>query len=62
LGEGAGLLDAVARFEREAIQRALATAHGNRAEAARNLKISYRWLLKKLERYGLLSRDDPPGR
>jgi anaerobic nitric oxide reductase transcription regulator len=49
---GAGLLDAVARFERACIERALGEAAGNRALAARNLKISYRWLLKKLERYG----------
>ncbi len=48
-----GLLDVVARFERQCIERALAAARGNRAQAARSLKISYRWLLKKLERYGV---------
>ena len=48
-----GLLVAVARFEREQIARALDAAGGNRAKAARALKISYRWLMKKLERYGV---------
>ena len=49
---GPGLLSAVEQFEREQIERALVEADGNRAAAARTLKISYRWLLKKLERYG----------
>jgi len=52
---GSGLLDAVAHFEREQIERALEAAKGNRTQAARTLKISYRWLLKKLERYGMPS-------
>jgi two-component system response regulator HupR/HoxA len=69
-GEGSsaagGLLDTVARFEREQIEGALEAAGGNRAQAARALKISYRWLLKKLERYGMASAsqeafDRPPG-
>ncbi len=55
-----GLLDTVARFERDCIERALAQAGGNRAKAARNLGISYRWLLKKLERYGVVAREEPP--
>ena len=50
--DDAGLLDAVALFERQLIERAIVAADGNRAQAARALKISYRWLLKKLERYG----------
>jgi Nif-specific regulatory protein len=56
-GDG-GLLDMVARYERECIERALADTAGNRAKAARQLKISYRWLLKKLERYGVPSGED----
>jgi DNA-binding NtrC family response regulator len=52
LDEAGGLLDTVARFEREQIERAIAAAGGNRVRAARALKISYRWLMKKLERYG----------
>jgi len=47
-----GLFAAVARFERACIERALDTTGGNRTQAARALKISKRWLLKKLERYG----------
>ena len=58
--DDAGLLDAVARFERACIERALAEAAGNRAQAARDLRISYRWLLKKLERYGVAPPEDPP--
>ena len=50
--DAAGLLDAMALFERQLIERAIVAADGNRAQAARELKISYRWLLKKLERYG----------
>jgi len=50
-----GLLGAVARYEREQIERALDAAGGNRAQAARALGISRRWLLKKLERYGMAS-------
>ncbi len=48
-----GLLDSVATFERQRIEQAIAAAGGNRAQAARDLGISYRWLLKKLERYGV---------
>jgi DNA-binding NtrC family response regulator len=47
------LLAAVEGFERQQIERALAAANGNRARAARSLGISRRWLLKKLERYGV---------
>ena len=49
----ATLFGAVTRFERQQIERALEAAEGNRAQAARALGISRRWLLKKLERYGL---------
>jgi DNA-binding NtrC family response regulator len=55
---GAGLLEAVAGFERAYIERALAATGGNRAAAARALKISYRWLLTKLERYGKSGRSE----
>jgi len=50
--EAGGLLDRVSRFERQEVERALEEAGGNRTKAARALKISKRWLLKKLERYG----------
>jgi DNA-binding NtrC family response regulator len=40
---------AVARYERETIERALHAAGGNRSAAARSLGISRRWLLRKLE-------------
>jgi len=53
-----GLFDAIARFERAQIERALETAGGNRTQAARALKISKRWLLKKLERYGVAQRGE----
>ena len=56
------LFEATARFERQCIERALADASGNRARAARALGISYRWLLKKLERYGLTTPSDPTPR
>jgi DNA-binding NtrC family response regulator len=57
----AGLLDAVARYEREQIEQALAAADGNRAKAARALGISRRWLLKKLERYGMETAEAASG-
>jgi DNA-binding NtrC family response regulator len=56
LPAGTSLFEAVAGFERACIERALAAAGGNRAAAARALKISYRWLLTKLERYGKTAR------
>jgi two-component system NtrC family response regulator len=44
---------AVARLEAEMIRRALATAGGNRADAARRLGIHRQLLYEKLKRYGL---------
>jgi len=55
-----GLHDSVARYEREQIERALEAAGGNRARAARALGISRRWLLKKLERYGVSAEGFDP--
>ncbi len=57
-----GLLSRVAAFERRCIERAIAAAGGNRAHAARQLRISYRWLLKKLERYAALEPATPADR
>jgi DNA-binding NtrC family response regulator len=51
LPASAGLFEAVAGFERAYIERVLAAAGGNRAAAARALKISYRCMMTKLERY-----------
>jgi two-component system response regulator AtoC len=45
--------DAVERFERRAILRALAATHDNKAEAARRLGISERNLWYKLKKHGL---------
>lgn len=52
-GTLAGLHDAVAAFERDFIRAALAGEGGRRNEAARRLKISARWLRKKMQRLGL---------
>jgi DNA-binding NtrC family response regulator len=49
----ASLPAAIALYERQQIEHALEAAQGNRAQAARALGISRRWLLKKLERYGV---------
>jgi two-component system response regulator HupR/HoxA len=58
IDEAGGLLDRVSRFERQQIERALEDSGGNRTKAARALKISKRWLLKKLERYGNVDGSD----
>jgi DNA-binding NtrC family response regulator len=50
---GFGLKPQVEAVEREAIVRALASAHGTRREAARLLQVSLRTLFYKLRRYGL---------
>lgn len=47
------LPDAVARLERTMIERALASAGGNRAQAAERLGIRRQLLYQKLARYGL---------
>jgi DNA-binding NtrC family response regulator len=56
--EASGLHAAVAHYERRQIEQALEAAGGNRARAARALGISRRWLLKKLERYGMETAGD----
>jgi two-component system, NtrC family, response regulator AtoC len=48
-----GLHSAVAKLERQLIERALATAGGNRTRAAEILKINRRLLYDKLREYGL---------
>ncbi|OGX80319.1 hypothetical protein A6395_02265 [Exiguobacterium sp. SH31] len=48
--EAVSLQDAVARYERDLIDRAIAEADGNKSEAARRLHISIRTLYNKLER------------
>ncbi|WP_434990836.1 sigma-54-dependent transcriptional regulator [Xanthomonas melonis] len=47
------LPEAVARLERQMIQQALTSSHGNRAEAARRLGIHRQLLYRKLDEYGL---------
>lgn len=44
---------AAAEAERQAIKEALEQAGGNKSQAARRLKISYRVMLKKIKDYGL---------
>jgi DNA-binding NtrC family response regulator len=44
----------VEAVEREAIQRALAAAKGNRREGARLLQVSLRTLFYKIRRYGIV--------
>jgi DNA-binding NtrC family response regulator len=56
VGQGGGshaLKPQVEAVEREAIQRALATAKGNRREGARLLQVSLRTLFYKIRRYGI---------
>jgi two-component system response regulator AtoC len=50
---GRDLRTVVREAERAAIQRALEEVRGNRAEAARALKVSYKALLYKIERCGV---------
>jgi len=50
---GFALKPQVEAVEREAIMRALTSAHGTRREAARLLQVSLRTLFYKLRRYGL---------
>jgi Nif-specific regulatory protein len=45
----------VTRFERERIAVALERCDGNRTHAARDLGLTYRGLLKKMQRFGLLA-------
>jgi two-component system response regulator HupR/HoxA len=55
--EGApiSLQDDVTRFECERIRLAIERCDGNRTHAARELGLTYRGLLKKMQRYGLLA-------
>lgn len=48
-----GLYQAVERLERRMICDALERVGGNRKQAAVELGISYRWLMKKMQRYSL---------
>jgi hypothetical protein len=52
------LRDAVQRFERSLIERALTDARGNKTEAARQLRLSRQGLYRKLRAHGLMTR--PP--
>jgi len=49
---------ATAEAEQRAIAAALRAAHGNKAEAARQLQVDYKTLHVKLKRYGLGAGDD----
>jgi DNA-binding NtrC family response regulator len=51
---------AAAHVERAAIEEALRVARGNRAEAARLLKINYKTLYTKLKHYGIRYRQPVP--
>ncbi len=55
--EGAtiSLQDDVARFECERIALAIERCDGNRTHAAKELGLTYRGLLKKMQRYGMLA-------
>jgi two-component system response regulator HupR/HoxA len=50
---GATLHDEVHRYERERIARALELCGGNKSRAARQLGLTYRGLLKKMQRFGM---------
>jgi two-component system, NtrC family, response regulator HydG len=45
--------DSVARVERTLLVKALRHAHGNKAEAARLLKVDYKTIYNKLKRFGI---------
>ena len=53
MGEGASSALNLATVERQVIERAIRTAGGNKAEAARLLGISRRALYNKLDRFTL---------
>jgi transcriptional regulator with PAS, ATPase and Fis domain len=52
-GGGTTLRDEVSRTERRVIAEALRAHKGNKARAARELRVSYPCLLKKIREYGL---------
>jgi DNA-binding NtrC family response regulator len=54
-GGAPSLQDEVTRFECERIALAIERCDGNRTHAARDLGMTYRGLLKKMQRYGLLA-------
>jgi DNA-binding NtrC family response regulator len=54
--DGVPLREALGALEKRLIQRALERAHGNRAEAARQLGIARPQLYLKLEEHGLAAR------
>jgi two-component system nitrogen regulation response regulator GlnG len=45
--------DNVARVERRLLVKALRHAHGNKAEAARLLKVDYKTIYNKLKRFAI---------
>jgi two-component system response regulator HupR/HoxA len=51
---GASLRDAVCRFEQEQIREAIAACGGNKTHAAQRLGLTYRGLLMKMQRYGMV--------
>jgi two-component system response regulator HupR/HoxA len=53
LEAGTDLSDDVVSFERERIQAALTRFDGNKSRAAQHLGLTYRGLLKKMQRFGL---------
>lgn len=52
-GSAATLKESVSAYERERIQSALAALHGNKTATARQLGLTYRGLLLKMQRYGM---------
>jgi transcriptional regulator with GAF, ATPase, and Fis domain len=54
-GNGDGLVKAVEQVERQMIRDALRRFNGNKSKVARNLGLSRRGLLNKIQRYGITS-------
>lgn len=61
-GREESLGEAVDRFERALLQRALQVAEGNKSVAARHLRVSRQGLYRKLRQHGLLPTDARAGR
>jgi two-component system response regulator HupR/HoxA len=53
---GSSLRDGVCRFEREQIRDAIAACGGNKTHAAQRLGLTYRGLLMKMHRYGMMDQ------
>jgi DNA-binding NtrC family response regulator len=51
--QGDTLADAVASFERQVIEQAIAESGGNKSDTARKLGLSREGLRKKMKRYGM---------